>query len=195
MIVDGRTAYSCSMLAIEAQGKDIRTVEGLTTTAPCCIRCSRRSCEHDGTMCGFCTPGFVMSAVALLEKHPEPDTGAGARRARRQHLPLRHLHARARSRAGSEEGGGPWLTRSRKSRRPRARSSMRSIRGRSRKTPPSSAQRLTRVDGAAEGDGPREVHLRHQPARDAARHASCDRRTRTRASCRSISPPRRRRRA
>ena len=42
-IIDGRTAYTCSMLAIEAQGKEIRTVEGLTPKAPCCTRCSRRS--------------------------------------------------------------------------------------------------------------------------------------------------------
>jgi len=70
-IVDGRAVYTCSMLAIEAQGKDIRTVEGLTTgTALHPIQ--QAIVEHDGTMCGFCTPGFVMAAVALLEKNPKP---------------------------------------------------------------------------------------------------------------------------
>ena len=71
VIIDGRTAYSCSVLAIEAQGADIRTVEGLAQ-GTCSTRSSRRSASNDGTMCGFCTPGFVMSTVALLEKKPNP---------------------------------------------------------------------------------------------------------------------------
>jgi xanthine dehydrogenase YagT iron-sulfur-binding subunit len=70
-IVDGRTAYTCSMLAIEAQGKEIRTVEGLTA-GTVLHPVQQAFVTHDGTMCGFCTPGFVMSAVALLEKHPNP---------------------------------------------------------------------------------------------------------------------------
>jgi len=70
-LVDGRTAYTCSMLAIEAQGKEIRTIEGLSQgTALHPVQ--QALIEHDGTMCGFCTPGFVMAAVALLEKHPKP---------------------------------------------------------------------------------------------------------------------------
>ena len=71
-IVDGRTAYTCSMLAIEAQGKDIRTVEGLMTEGTVLHPVQQAFVTHDGTMCGFCTPGFVMSSVALLEKHPNP---------------------------------------------------------------------------------------------------------------------------
>jgi xanthine dehydrogenase YagT iron-sulfur-binding subunit len=70
-IVDGRPVYTCSMLAIEAAGKEIRTVEGLvsgTVLHPV----QQALCDHDGTMCGFCTPGFVMAAVALLEQHPNP---------------------------------------------------------------------------------------------------------------------------
>jgi xanthine dehydrogenase YagT iron-sulfur-binding subunit len=70
-IVDGRTIYSCSMLAIEAQGKEIRTIEGLTQ--PTVLHPLQQALvDHDGTMCGFCTPGFVMAAVALLEKNPHP---------------------------------------------------------------------------------------------------------------------------
>jgi xanthine dehydrogenase YagT iron-sulfur-binding subunit len=80
VIIDGRTFYSCSMLAIEAQGKNIRTVEGLAkpfdsaqglrgdTLHPV----QQAFCDHDGLMCGFCTPGFVMATVALLEKIPNP---------------------------------------------------------------------------------------------------------------------------
>jgi xanthine dehydrogenase YagT iron-sulfur-binding subunit len=79
VIIDGRTYYSCSMLAIEAQGKNIRTVDGLAsgnTLHPV----QQAFCDHDGLMCGFCTPGFVMSTVALLEKNPTP-TPEQARRA------------------------------------------------------------------------------------------------------------------
>ena len=71
VIMEGRTYYSCSMLAIEAQGKSIRTVDGLAkgnTLHPV----QQAFCDHDGLMCGFCTPGFVMSTVALLEKNPNP---------------------------------------------------------------------------------------------------------------------------
>ena len=70
-IVDGRAVYTCSTLAVDAQGMEIRTVEGLvagTVLHPV----QQALCDHDGTMCGFCTPGFVMSAVSLLERHPNP---------------------------------------------------------------------------------------------------------------------------
>ena len=71
VIIEGRTYYSCSMLAIEAQGRNIRTVDGLAkgdTLHPV----QQAFCDHDGLMCGFCTPGFVMATVALLEKTPNP---------------------------------------------------------------------------------------------------------------------------
>jgi xanthine dehydrogenase YagT iron-sulfur-binding subunit len=71
MIIDGRTAYSCSTLAIEVQGKQIRTVDGLAT-ATALHPVQQAFCDKDGLMCGFCTPGFVMASVALLEKHPTP---------------------------------------------------------------------------------------------------------------------------
>src|ERR1035437_10144697 len=71
MIIDGRTAYSCSTLAIEVQGKQIRTVDGLASGATL-HPVQQAFCDRDGLMCGFCTPGFVMATVALLEKHPNP---------------------------------------------------------------------------------------------------------------------------
>ena len=79
VVIEGRSYYSCSMLAIEAQGKNIRTVDGLAkgdTLHPV----QQAFCDHDGLMCGFCTPGFVMSTVALLEKNPAP-TAEQAKRA------------------------------------------------------------------------------------------------------------------
>jgi len=71
MIVDGRTVYSCSTLAIEVQGKQIRTVDGLANGAAL-HPVQQAFCDVDALMCGFCTPGFVMASVALLEKNPNP---------------------------------------------------------------------------------------------------------------------------
>jgi xanthine dehydrogenase YagT iron-sulfur-binding subunit len=71
MIIDGRTAYACSTLAIEAVGKQIRTVDGLATGATL-HPVQQAFCDRDALMCGFCTPGFVMATVALIEKHPKP---------------------------------------------------------------------------------------------------------------------------
>ena len=71
MIVDGRTVYACSTLAIEVQGKKIRSVDGLAdngTLHPV----QQAFCDKDALMCGFCTPGFVMASVGLLEQHPNP---------------------------------------------------------------------------------------------------------------------------
>jgi aerobic-type carbon monoxide dehydrogenase small subunit (CoxS/CutS family) len=71
MIVDGRTVYSCSTLAIDVQGKQIRNVDGLangSTLHPV----QQAFCDKDALMCGFCTPGFVMASVALLESTPNP---------------------------------------------------------------------------------------------------------------------------
>ena len=69
MIVDGRTVYACSTLAIEVQGRPIRTVEGLSsgnTMHPV----QQAFCDVDALMCGFCTPGFIVATVALLESRP-----------------------------------------------------------------------------------------------------------------------------
>jgi xanthine dehydrogenase YagT iron-sulfur-binding subunit len=70
-IVDGRTVYSCSTLAIEVQGKPIRTVDGLANGATL-HPVQQAFVDTDGLMCGFCTPGFVMATVALLERTPNP---------------------------------------------------------------------------------------------------------------------------
>jgi aerobic-type carbon monoxide dehydrogenase small subunit (CoxS/CutS family) len=69
MIVDGRPVYACSTLAIEVQGKQIRNVDGLANGAVL-HPVQQAFCDKDALMCGFCTPGFIMASVALLEKHP-----------------------------------------------------------------------------------------------------------------------------
>jgi len=71
MIVDGRAVYSCSTLAIDVQGKEIRNVDGLATASGL-HPVQEAFCDKDALMCGFCTPGFIMASVALLEKTPSP---------------------------------------------------------------------------------------------------------------------------
>jgi len=69
MIVDGRAIYSCSTLAVDVIGKQVRTVDGLATGATL-HPVQQAFCDVDALMCGFCTPGFVVATVALLEKYP-----------------------------------------------------------------------------------------------------------------------------
>jgi aerobic-type carbon monoxide dehydrogenase small subunit (CoxS/CutS family) len=69
--VDGKPVYSCMMLAVDAQGKKITTVEGLGTPEKM-DPVQAAFVENDALMCGFCTPGFVMSVRALLNKNPRP---------------------------------------------------------------------------------------------------------------------------
>ena len=71
MFVDDKLVYSCSMLAIEAQGKRITTVEGLAQNGKL-SKVQEAFVEQDALMCGYCTPGFVMSVTALLRKNPKP---------------------------------------------------------------------------------------------------------------------------
>ena len=71
MLVDGRPVYSCSTLAIEVKGKQIRNVDGLAT-GNTLHPVQQAFCDKDALMCGFCTPGFVVASVGLLEKHPNP---------------------------------------------------------------------------------------------------------------------------
>jgi aerobic-type carbon monoxide dehydrogenase small subunit (CoxS/CutS family) len=71
MLIDGRPVNSCSYLAVMADGSDVTTVEGLTTTedlAPL----QEAFLSEGGVQCGFCTPGMLISATALLESNPDP---------------------------------------------------------------------------------------------------------------------------
>jgi xanthine dehydrogenase YagT iron-sulfur-binding subunit len=64
--------YSCQKLAIEAQGIEITTVEGLAKNDKL-TKVQQAFLEKDALMCGYCTPGFVMSVTALLKKNPRPN--------------------------------------------------------------------------------------------------------------------------
>ena len=68
-IVDGDPVYSCTTLAIACQGKRIETLESFDTGASGVPHAFH---QNDGLMCGYCTPGFVTAAKALLDKNPNP---------------------------------------------------------------------------------------------------------------------------
>jgi aerobic carbon-monoxide dehydrogenase small subunit len=71
VLVDGRAVCSCLMLGVEAQGKKIATVEGLATNGALHALQSK-FLEHASLQCGICTPGFLISAKALLDSNPNP---------------------------------------------------------------------------------------------------------------------------
>jgi xanthine dehydrogenase YagT iron-sulfur-binding subunit len=69
VLMDNKTVYSCSLLAIEAQGKKIVTTDGLAPDNQL-HPVSAAFVDNDAQQCGFCTPGFVMATKAFLDKHP-----------------------------------------------------------------------------------------------------------------------------
>lgn len=71
VIMDGKAVYSCTVLAIEAQGHKIETVEGLEQNGKL-HPVQQAFVDNDAQQCGYCTPGFVMACKALLDKHPNP---------------------------------------------------------------------------------------------------------------------------
>ena len=71
VIVGGKVMYSCTVLAIDAQGKDIQTIEGIA--APGKLHpVSAAFVNHDAQQCGYCTPGFVMATKGFLDRNPNP---------------------------------------------------------------------------------------------------------------------------
>jgi carbon-monoxide dehydrogenase small subunit len=72
VLVDGRPVNSCSYLALQAAGREITTVEGLAGPGGELHPLQRAFVEGGGIQCGFCTPGMLISAVALLAADPDP---------------------------------------------------------------------------------------------------------------------------
>ena len=71
VLVDGKPVLSCLMLAMDAIGKDITTIEGLAKGGEL-HPLQKAFVEHGGIQCGFCTPGMVLTAKAFLDKNPKP---------------------------------------------------------------------------------------------------------------------------
>lgn len=74
ILLDGKAVLSCMMLAVEADGRDILTIEGLPEDDPVIQAFALQSEPGHGTalQCGYCTPGFVMTTRALLNENPNP---------------------------------------------------------------------------------------------------------------------------
>jgi aerobic carbon-monoxide dehydrogenase small subunit len=71
VILDGRPVKSCTVFAVQAEGREIRTIEGLANNGQLHPLQEGFKEEH-GLQCGFCTPGMILSAYALLDKNPDP---------------------------------------------------------------------------------------------------------------------------
>ena len=73
MLLDGRPVNACSFLALQAEGREITTVEGLASaTGDGLTSLQRAFLREGGVQCGFCTPGMLISATALLRANPAP---------------------------------------------------------------------------------------------------------------------------
>jgi aerobic carbon-monoxide dehydrogenase small subunit len=74
VLLDGESVKSCTVLAVQADGHEVTTIEGLTPVATDGGLHPMQQAFHEqhGLQCGFCTPGMVMAAVSLLREHPNP---------------------------------------------------------------------------------------------------------------------------
>jgi carbon-monoxide dehydrogenase small subunit len=72
VLLDGRSVKSCMLLAVQADGAEITTVEGLAPADGELSPIQRAFSEHHGLQCGYCTPGMLLSATYLLSKNPNP---------------------------------------------------------------------------------------------------------------------------
>ncbi len=71
ILLDGRLVCACLVLAPEAEGRSIETIEGVATGSEIHVL-QRKFLEHAALQCGVCTPGFIVAAKALLERNPDP---------------------------------------------------------------------------------------------------------------------------
>jgi aerobic carbon-monoxide dehydrogenase small subunit len=72
ILMEGESVKSCTVLAAQADGHDITTIEGMAAEDGTLHPIQQAFQEHHGLQCGFCTPGMVMAAASFLEEHPEP---------------------------------------------------------------------------------------------------------------------------
>ena len=73
VMIDGRAGRSCLAFAVQADGAEIRTIEGVAGEDGTLHPIQQAMMECHGLQCGYCTPGFVMSMLSYLEETPEPD--------------------------------------------------------------------------------------------------------------------------
>jgi carbon-monoxide dehydrogenase small subunit len=72
VLFDGAPIRSCLMLAVQANGHELSTVEGLASAADALSPIQQAMHDHHGLQCGYCTPGILMTMTAFLKEHPDP---------------------------------------------------------------------------------------------------------------------------
>ena len=100
VLLDGRPVNSCSYLALQAQGREPRHGRGLASGGEL-HPLQRQFLEQGGVQCGFCTPGMLISAKALLDREPRSERGRDPARAVGQPVPLHRLPGHRAGGAGS----------------------------------------------------------------------------------------------
>ena len=72
VLLDGESVKSCTVLAVQADGSDVTTIEGLAVAGDELHPVQQAFHEHHALQCGYCTPGFVLATVSLLKEYPNP---------------------------------------------------------------------------------------------------------------------------
>ena len=98
--LDGRRVASCLTPAVQADGRHVTTIEGLSPADGDLHPMQQAFVDHDALQCGYCTPGQIMAAVACVREGPRHVAGADSRVHERQHLPLRRLRRHRRGHRG-----------------------------------------------------------------------------------------------
>ncbi|HIO48901.1 TPA: (2Fe-2S)-binding protein, partial [Candidatus Poribacteria bacterium] len=75
IIVNGETVKSCTLIAVQCEGADIKTIEGMANADGTLHQIQESFREKHGLQCGFCTPGMILSSWQLLERNPKPSEG------------------------------------------------------------------------------------------------------------------------
>ena len=89
--IDGMSVKSCTMFAVQAQGSDIMTIEGVANADGSLSALQEGFRMMHGLQCGFCTPGMILRAQRLLKENPSPTRGRNPDGHFRQYLPLHRL--------------------------------------------------------------------------------------------------------
>ena len=109
ILLDGRSARSCLMLAVQADGHEILTVEGIAPSADKLHPLQEAFRDNHGLQCGFCTPGMLTTLIEFLRDNPDPTEEEVRIAHLRQSVPLHrlseHRHRRARCREAPEIAG------------------------------------------------------------------------------------------
>ena len=91
VLVDGRAILSCLMLGLDAEGRDVKSIEGMAEGATL-HPLQQTFADLGAAQCGYCSPGFLLTAEELLKKNPNPSRDVIQRSTVRKHLPLHRLH-------------------------------------------------------------------------------------------------------